>query len=292
MLGILTSKDIPKLTEDDHLFLNILKKEGIPFQPVIWSETDPEKLKVEALIIRSPWDYHGHLPEFIEFLDACVSSGIKVLNSLDIVKWNASKLYLQGLEIRKIPVIESLFFYPSNDFSMVRNQAEQLGWTDIVVKPTVSATAHLTFKTHINNPDLESQYNQVLERSEGIIQPFISSIATDGEVSLLYFKGTETLYSHAVLKKPKSQDFRVQVDFGGSTEVFKASEQLIDLGYQTLRTVSDPWLYARVDIVDWRTSPKLSELEMIEPNLFFAQSERSPALFVQALKHHLKIQSL
>lgn len=27
--------------------------------------------------------------------------------------------------------------------------------------------------------------------------------------------------------------------------------------------------YARVDILDWKTSPKVSELELIEPELFF-----------------------
>ena len=48
-----------------------------------------------------------------------------------------------------------------------------------------------------------------------MIQPFLPSIATEGEYAVILFDG---VYSHTVVKRPKSGDFRVQPHLGGSTE--------------------------------------------------------------------------
>ena len=48
-----------------------------------------------------------------------------------------------------------------------------------------------------------------------MIQPFLPSIASEGEYALILFDG---VYSHTVVKRPKSGDFRVQPHLGGSTE--------------------------------------------------------------------------
>ena len=40
-----------------------------------------------------------------------------------------------------------------------------------------------------------------------LVQPFLNAIQAEGEWSLLFYGGA---YSHAVLKRPRQNDFRVQ----------------------------------------------------------------------------------
>jgi glutathione synthase/RimK-type ligase-like ATP-grasp enzyme len=287
-LGILTSKDIPHLTDDDLIFCELLKKDGIAFRPVIWDQETPENLNVTHLLIRSPWDYHFRVDLFIDFLKACESCGITVINNSKIVDWNHTKIYLRGLLEDNNRIVDCFFFTKDDSIADIQEEVRSLGWKEIVAKPVISATSHLTFRTQAESSEFSSQISQITDRCEGVIQPFIPSIATDGEVSLIYFRGDQTLFSHAAIKKPKAGDFRVQVDFGGSAELFSASPELVAFGLKALDHVREPWLYARVDIVNWRKDPRISEMEMIEPNLFFYLSSPAPRLFVEALKTFLK----
>jgi hypothetical protein len=45
-----------------------------------------------------------------------------------------------------------------------------------------------------------------------LAQPFMPQVVAEGEYSLFYFGGR---YSHAVLKTPRREDFRVQEEHGG-----------------------------------------------------------------------------
>ena len=48
-----------------------------------------------------------------------------------------------------------------------------------------------------------------------LVQPFFEQITSLGEASLMIFDGN---FSHAILKRAKEGDFRVQDDFGGTVE--------------------------------------------------------------------------
>ena len=52
-----------------------------------------------------------------------------------------------------------------------------------------------------------------LERSGCLLQRFVPESQSRGEISLVFLSGR---FSHAVLKRPRAGDFRVQMDFGGS----------------------------------------------------------------------------
>ena len=53
-----------------------------------------------------------------------------------------------------------------------------------------------------------------------IVQPLIEEIARTGEFSLMLFDGE---FSHAVVKRPKTGDFRVQPHLGGVDSAVSAS---------------------------------------------------------------------
>jgi hypothetical protein len=88
-----------------------------------------------------------------------------------------------------------------------------------------------------------------------------------GEVALMFFNGQ---YSHAVLKVAKPGDFRVQDDFGGTVHNYTPTDEEIRLGEQTVQACAIVPVYARVDIIEDNNSvPAVSELEIIEPELWF-----------------------
>ena len=100
-----------------------------------------------------------------------------------------------------------------------------------------------------------------------LFQEFLNNIITQGEISLILIGGK---YTHAVKKIAKKGDFRVQDDHGGRVEKYTPTKEEILFAENCL--IASPFKpkYARVDIVyDNNNKPSLSELELIEPELWF-----------------------
>ena len=147
----------------------------------------------------------------------------------------------------------------------------------LVIKPPVSASAA---GTHRIGPDddlpAESRNRPM------IIQPLIEEIARTGEFSLMLFNGA---YSHAVVKRPGSGDFRVQEYHGGVTLPCKAPPAgAIRLAQQALAAAPAQATYARVDIVpDDQGVLRIMELELIEPSLFLDHAPDGGAAFTRSI---------
>ncbi len=121
------------------------------------------------------------------------------------------------------------------------------------------------------------------DRGPGVmVQKFMRGI-TEGEWSVIFFAGT---FSHAVLKKPKAGDFRVQTDFGGSSNLADPPPHILESASRALRAV-DPTIYARVDGVVDAGRFLLMELELIEPALFLADHPAAPSRFADAIANAL-----
>jgi hypothetical protein len=111
-------------------------------------------------------------------------------------------------------------------------------------------------------------------------QPFLRSIVEEGEYSLFYFGGE---LSHAVLKSPKEEDFRVQEEHGGLIRPVEPPAPLIELGHGLVESLPVPPLYARVDLARLDSGGyALMELELIEPSLYFRTDPESPRKFARA----------
>lgn len=105
------------------------------------------------------------------------------------------------------------------------------------------------------------------------------SIEDEGEVSLFYFGGT---LSHAIVKRPKAGDFRVQEEHGGILERFTPGARWRDAGDTAMAALDTVPLYARVDLVTWNDAPTLIEFELVEPSLYFEFDAAASARFVDA----------
>jgi len=145
-----------------------------------------------------------------------------------------------------------------------------------VIKPPVSASASGTHRLGPND-DLPTDSR----RRPMIIQPLIEEIARTGEFSLMLFDGE---FSHAVVKRPRSGDFRVQPHYGGVTLPATPPAGALELAQQALAKAPAKASYARVDIVpDDEGTLRIMELELIEPALFLDLAPGSTDRFTNAI---------
>ncbi len=121
-----------------------------------------------------------------------------------------------------------------------------------------------------------------------MIQPFMPAIQSEGEWSLLYFAGQ---FSHAVLKTPKSGDFRSQPDYDAHLRTLPAPPQALALAEAAVSFIGrDRLLYARVDMVRHADDGFcLMELELIEPDLYLTHDPEAAMRFKDAFESALHI---
>jgi hypothetical protein len=200
--------------------------------------------------VRSCWDYHLRVAEFDAWIER-VARVTTLINAPSLLRWNLHKSYLLGLAAQGVRIPAS---------QLVRN---------VVIKPAVSASA---YQTHYL-------------RDDALVQEFVSEVATAGEWSLLFFDGA---FSHAVLKRPRADDFRVQEELGGSATPQIPPETLIEFARGVLALVQPMPVYARVDLVERDAGITLMELELIEPSLFLRADPDATERFVAALLRQLR----
>ena len=74
-------------------------------------------------------------------------------------------------------------------------------------------------------------FNDLVATRAMLVQQFQPTIATDGERSLIYIAGR---FTHAVVKRPKAGDFRVQGHLGGRSEIYTPTADEIEFGTRVL----------------------------------------------------------
>ena len=158
---------------------------------------------------------------------------------------------------------------------------EAHGWTQVVVKPAIGASARQTFR--VDRAGLEASeplVRRLVDVEDVLVQPFLASIETDGEVSVVAIDGRVT---HAVAKRPASEEWRVQSEYGGSVTPVSVTEQHERVVAQVLDAVNRMPAYARVDLVPIEGELHLMELELIEPELFFEAAPHAADRFADLL---------
>jgi len=278
-VALVTCAAHPQLSPDDRLLLPALVEAGYEPVPCLWDDVAEPWARHTAVVVRSCWDYHHRPREFHAWLDRLAEVGARVFNPVPLLRWNADKRYLRDLAEAGIEVIPTAWV-AEHDESSLADLAGARGWHHVVVKPSVSATA---FETWRAGPEVTSDDEQRFRRLTGerpaLVQPYLRDIER-GELSLVFLGGE---YSHAVLKRPRPGDFRVQSDFGGTVEPVRPEEHAVAAASRVLAAAPGATLYARVDLclVDGRA--QLMELELLEPALFFAHAAGAAARFVEAL---------
>ena len=270
-------------TDDDRLLADALSARGVPVHAAPWSDRSVRWSSFDAVVARSCWDYFLRPAEFHAWLDALESEGARVFNDVRTLRWNADKSYLRDLESRGVAVIPTRWLERGSAPSL-RELRHTTGWSELVVKPTVSGGAHRTWCALPGaEADDDARLATMVDDGAVMVQPLVDEIEREGEWSLVFLGGR---YSHAVLKRPRRGDFRVQREHGGSLEAVEPPSSVISAAERVLANTPighEPPLYARVDgcIVDGELL--LMELELLEPELFLRCAPTASARMAEAL---------
>ena len=250
----------------------VLERAGMVIEPRPW--TEPGDLSGFDLVMPLvAWGYHADPVRWHSLLDRLETEKARVLNPVPLLRWNSDKRYLAELGqsgIRVIPtrISESL------DETALADARQEFGDT-LIIKPPVSAAADGTFKLGPADTLPASAQGKPM-----LIQPFLSSVAEEGEYSIMIFGGR---FSHAIVKRPKAGDYRVQPHLGGTDLPCDAPAGAIDLAQAALAAAPAEATYARVDMVR-NAAGRLAiiELELIEPALWLQHAADGGASFASA----------
>jgi glutathione synthase/RimK-type ligase-like ATP-grasp enzyme len=279
-VALVTCAEYPNLFEDDLLLARELEALGITPVPAIWDDPSIDWTSFDALVMRTPWDYYERAAEFRPWLDARIASGVLMCNAGDILEWNFDKHYLQDLEAAGVALVPTVFI-ECGEQGDVAALARARGWDEIVVKPTISGGAYRTHRFRVEDAAAyHGGIDQTLASCGLMVQPFLPEIF-DGELSLLFFDG---VFSHAVRKRAKPGDYRVQFRFGGTTERVEVEPALVAQARACALAAPSLPVYARVDGVVKDGQFLLMELEVFEPLMFLSHDPEAAGRFARAVR--------
>lgn len=283
-VAFVTYVDAPDLTVDDAHAARALSGLGVQVDAVAWDDPDADWAAYDAVVLRSTWDYHTRLADFLAWLDDMRALGIRVFNPPDVVRWNAHKQYLLDLQRRGAAIVPTAFVARDRaaDLAWI---LDQHGWTKAVVKPAVSASARNTWLTDRSTAarDQAKLAGMMLD-SDVLVQGFLPEVVREGELSFVFF---DKRFSHCVQKRPRQGEFRTQPEFGGRSEPVSPGAGLVARARAVLELIPRPLLYARVDGVLRGGEFLLMELELIEPELLLSYAPGAPDAFASALHAQL-----
>ncbi len=242
-----------------------------------WKAPLSDMAHADGIVLGAPWNYQNYQDEFISKLEEIENAGLKLFNSSDIVKWNVIKTYLRELaELGAATIPTSWIDNPTKkDVDAVLKSHDTQG---VVIKRQVGAGAfeQSLYKKGDEIPD------GVLLDKPAMLQPFMPSIQTEGEYSFIFIDGE---FSHALLKRAKTGDYRIQGTYGGYEENISPSDSDIQAAQKILSFLPfETPLYARVDVIrGLEESLLLMEVELIEPYLYPVEGPNMSKLYADAL---------
>ena len=251
---------------------------GIEAVPTPWTAhmDDAAGLRDYACVLPLlAWGYHHDAARWQRACATWQREGVPLANPARVLAWNTDKRYLRELAARGV-AIPPTAFVDGLSLAAVEQAFADTGADALIAKPAVSGGAWRTRRL---------RRGDVVEGDDGmpmLLQPYLPTIETEGETSLLFFGGR---LSHTVNKRPVPGEFRIQEEFGGRYTVLAAPPAgALALAEQVLRAIDAPLLYARIDMVpDAGGRWLLMEAELIEPDFYLGVDPAQGAGFARAL---------
>jgi glutathione synthase/RimK-type ligase-like ATP-grasp enzyme len=284
-IWFVTCRRWPEISESDRLAQRALESRGAVVEGRPWNVPGTEFGGFDAVVLRSNWEYHLDPQGFRAWLDGVERAAARIWNPPNLVRWNLGKRYLIALQGAGVPTIPTVLFDPAEPGDGLTALLERRGWRRAVIKPEVGASAHETrLVTAATAAETAADIASGAMHGPVLVQPFIEEIETRGEWSLIFI---DSLFTHAVLKRPAAGDFRVQPRLGGTVEAGRPPDDALAAARTALAALPCPPLYARIDGVATRAGFRIMEVEVNEPGLFFTHgpqgAERLAAAILRAL---------
>ena len=293
-IALVTAVAAFALDEDLVPLQDALHAAGVDAPIVAWDDMTVSWRRFDAAVLRSTWDYVERLPEFLAWARA-VQGQTLLLNPLEVIRNNVDKHYLAKLEAKGIAIVPSAFAEPGEDAAQALDDfLERFPKArEFVVKPSIGAGSRdaQRYRRGQKKPSTAHIRRLLAEKRSVLMQPYLDSVDDAGETALIFFDGE---FSHAIRKGP------LLVADEGPTEALFAAETIsardpgpdeLKLAKATLKALGtkQPLAYARVDLVRGADgAPRVLELELTEPSLFFPYGEGSAERFAQTLVKRAK----
>jgi glutathione synthase/RimK-type ligase-like ATP-grasp enzyme len=286
-IALITARQALSLDEDLSPLANALHHIGVEVHIVPWDAAQ-DWSEFDMLLLRSTWDYTWRLAEFLGWAERA-SRVAALVNNLPTIRWNVDKHYLGALAAAGVPVVPTSFVEPDAELAeaLERFLASD-GCAELVIKPAIGAGSR-DAQRHPRQARAAALAHAARLLAAGhsvVLQPYLARVDREGEAALIFFGGE---FSHSIRKAAL-----LQPGAGATTEFFaaetisarQAAADELAVARQALAAVpfGTP-LYARVDLIrDDRGQPRLLELELIEPSLFFAHAPQAAARFAECLR--------
>lgn len=274
-LAIVTCNELPEPDVDESLLMSALSDAGIDAELVAWDNPNVDWTRFDLAVIRSTWNYPEVPTQFKGWI--LETKGIcQILNPPHVLMANIDKHYLGDLQADGVETVPTVF----------PNRSKPVGdWigaydSSIVIKPAVSAGSWLTERFTTSEFDQAADFLEChWHERDMMIQPYLDSVENGGEIAWIWIDGQIT---HGVRKAPRFSDGFESVSHAIEPTAFER-----DLVEQIIAKSDPDLLYARVDLMRSGDQWLLSELELIEPSLFFLQHRPALDRFVHALSQRL-----
>lgn len=255
---------------------------GVTAEPTPWTEHVEDASGLTGYPLVLPlivWGYHRNHERWMRACATWAAAAVPMLNPAEVIAWNSDKAYLGRLADRGVAIPETVWVEGVTQAD-VDAAFDRFASEVIIVKPRVSGGAWKTLRL--------SRGERLADAPEGpaMIQPYLPSIETEGETSLLFFGGK---LSHVVNKRPVAGEFRIQVQFGGQyVALAEPPAGALALAKQTLAAIDEDLLYARIDMArgpdgGWL----LMEAELIEPDFYLGSAPEGGRRFAEAVRNVL-----
>lgn len=283
-VAVATCVLLPEPDDDLAPLLEALRTGGLSAEALGWDDPQAEVRFTSArtTVLRSTWNYAEKPAEFLAWVDRVAASST-LHNGRATIRWNTHKSYLLDLAARGIPTVPTHLARRGETASLDRILRDR-GWSEVVVKPAVSAGSRQTIRVGRASLDRgEAHLRSLAAREDVLVQPYLGSVEGHGERAIVWIDGETT---HAVRKSPR---FLGDAESVSAAVPIAADEaELARRAVAAAIAATGPLLYARVDVArDDRGTPCLMELELVEPSLFFARSPAALDRYVAAVKRRL-----
>ncbi len=263
-LAWVSAREARGLDDDEAIALKVLRESGVHVDVIEWDEPSADWAAYDRVAIRSTWDYVDRIAEFGPWIDR-VAAQTELVNPPAMLRWSMDKRYLAELEASGIPITSTDFVAPGEQPVFPSGK--------FVVKPAIGAGSREAASYSNDQHEFAAAHVARLHAAGIVVlvQPFVNSVATDGEWPMLFFNGE---YSHCASKRVNLPHAELVEDFFAAEDntFHTASADQIAVAQAAVDFVAEKFgtpMYARVDLVRGDGGEyRVMEVELVEPSLF------------------------
>lgn len=296
-VALVTAREALALDQDLPPLVAALADSGARVSTPCWDDGDVDWRHFDLAVLRSTWDYVDRIGEFLAWTDRCALQ-TRLVNPPEVIRWNTDKHYLLELADRGVPVVPTTFVEPGTEAAGALDAFLEGGdasmnvgasgpFAEFVVKPAVGAGSKDTarYRRAERARALAHLGSLLAARRSAMLQPYLEAVDAHGETAVIYLGGR---FSHAIRKGPLlALDAGLVEGLFAPEEITPREPEPAEHAVAASAYGALPFeapVYARIDLVrDARGAPRVLELELTEPSLFFTHAPDSARRFADAL---------